>query len=107
VAPYDNQFLGAAIQKRSARLGRWVPGTVRSLYTSQDVRFGGPEQKPFTFCGLIECQAANDGGDSGSVIVVDDLPLAIHIAGDSIDRSWSIPMTRVVDGWALEVVQFE
>src|ERR1035437_981072 len=107
IAPYDNKFLGAAIQKFSARCGGWESGSVRNLFTTQDLKFGSLGQTQFTLGGLIECRVGNGAGDSGGMIVVDNLPLAIHIAGDAVDRSWSIPLQRAFDEWSLDLLQFE
>lgn len=105
-APYDNRYLGAPMAKLSALTGQWESGSVRNLFTSQNLKFGSTGATEYTLCGLIECRVGNGAGDSGSVIVVDGLPLAIHIAGDAVDRSWSVPLQRVFEEWTLDLVQF-
>jgi hypothetical protein len=106
-APYDNKHQGAPMTKLSALTGQWETGSVRNLFTSQNLTFGPIGQTQYTLCGLIECRVGNGAGDSGSVIVVEGLPLAIHIAGDAVERSWSIPLQRVFDEWDLDLVQFQ
>jgi hypothetical protein len=107
IAPYDLRYLGAPISKFSGRVGRWEAGTIRNMGVSQDVPFEGLGNAAFKMCGLIESQVRNGAGDSGGIVVVNDGPIAIHIAGDAADLAWSIPLQRAFDEWGLEMLSYQ
>ena len=106
IAPYDLKYKGAPVSKFSGRLGRWETGTIQNLVTTQDVPFSSLGNATFTMCGLIESQVRNGAGDSGGILLVRDGPLAIHIAGDAVDRSWSVPLQRAFDEWGLQILSY-
>lgn len=108
IAPYDNRYSAAAIFKFNAAASRWDSGSVRSLFADQDLTFLSLGSATFKLCGLIESKIENRSGESGSIILVEEsLPFAMHIAGNSVTRSWSVPLQRAFDAWGLQMLQFQ
>ncbi len=106
IASYDRKYQGAPMSKFSTATNRWQTGTVQDLFVDKNVPFESLGDATFTLCGLIESQVRNGSGDSGSIVLVEDGPLAIHIAGDSVNRSWSIPLQRAFDAWNLQMLDY-
>jgi hypothetical protein len=106
IAPYDRKYQGAPMSKFSTATNRWQAGTVEDLFVDKNVPFQSLGDATFTMCGLIESQARNGAGDSGSIVLVEDGPLAVHIAGDAVNRSWSIPLQRAFDAWNLQMLDY-
>ncbi|MBS1858522.1 MAG: hypothetical protein JST11_24350 [Acidobacteria bacterium] len=106
IAPYDLKYRGAPMAKFNTRSGRWQDGRIQNLFVDESLPFDAFGADSFNLCGLIQSQVPNSPGDSGAIVLVQDGPLGIHIAGDTVGTGWAIPLERAFDAWGLQMVDF-
>ena len=106
IAAYDLKYQGEPMAKFNTLRNQWQDGKIQSLSVDEYITFDSAGNVSLKLCGLIQSQVLNGPGDSGGIVLVQDGPLGIHIAGDTVDNSWAVPLQRAFDAWELQLLDY-
>lgn len=88
--------LRAQIGMFRGTVGGWAGGTLLQINVTRSIPFPGIGE--IIFSGLLKSALPNAAGDSGSPVVLANglRALSMHIAGDNVNTTWSVPLVNVL-----------